>query len=205
MATSKPGELVPQQSSILNEIRTATILFLLLTLVTGVIYPMMLTATAFAFPDAATGSLLRDGDQWVGSELIGQPFAAPHYFWGRPSATTPAYNGLGGSGSNLATTNPALVDAVRSWIERLHAVDPDNSAAVPIDLVTASGSGLDPHISPAAANYQAGRIARLRGLSEEQVQSLVRQHTEPPTLGILGQARVHVLRLNRSLDALKHD
>lgn len=199
------GDIAVNRTSIAGDLRTGTILFLLLTIITGVIYPLALTAAAFAFPEAATGSLVRDGKALVGSDLIGQPFNDARYFWGRPSATTPAYNGLASSGSNLATTNPALVDVVQARIERLHAVDPQNKAAIPIDLVTASASGLDPHISPPAARYQATRIARLRGMTEKQVHDLIKQHTESPTLGILGQARVHVLRLNRSLDALKHD
>lgn len=205
MDNSGQGDIAIIRTPIAGDLRTGIILFLLLTIITGVIYPLALTAVAFAFPVAATGSLVRDGQQIVGSDLVGQQFNDARYFWGRPSATTPAYNGLASSGSNQATTNPALVDAVQARIERLHAVDPENTTAIPIDLVTASGSGLDPHISPAGAKYQAGRIARVRGLTEKQVHDLIKQHTESPTLGILGQARVHVLRLNRSLDALKHD
>lgn len=205
MDNLRQGDIAVIRTSFSGDLRTGVILFLLLTLITGVIYPLAITVAAFAFPVAATGSLVHHEQQVVGSELIGQPFDDARYFWGRPSATTPAYNGLAGSGSNLATTNPALVDAVQARIERLRAVDPENTTAIPIDLVTTSASGLDPHISPAAANYQARRIARLRGLTEKQVHDLIKQHTESPTLGILGQARVHVLRLNRSLDALKHD
>ncbi len=205
MDNLRQGDIAVIRTPIPGDLRTGIILFLLLTIITGVVYPLALTAVALAFPVAATGSLVRDGQQIVGSDLVGQQFNEPRYFWGRPSATTPAYNGLASSGSNQATTNPALVDAVQARIERLHAVDPENTTAIPIDLVTASGSGLDPHISPAGANYQAKRIARLRGLTEKQVHELIKQHTESPTLGILGQARVHVLRLNRSLDALKHD
>lgn len=205
MDNSTQGSIAPLRASFFSDLRSGLILFLLMTLITGIVYPLTLTAVAFAFPAASTGSVLRDGHQVIGSDLIGQPFNDARYFWGRPSATTPAYNAMAGGGSNLATTNPSLVDAVRDRIKRLHAIDPDNTLAIPIDLVTASASGLDPHISPAAARYQAGRIARLRGLTEKQVHELIRQHTESPTLGILGQARVHVLRLNRSLDALKHD
>lgn len=205
MDYSTQDSVVAHPTSFSNVLWTGLILYLLMTLITGIIYPLTVTAAAFAFPDAATGSVLREGPRVIGSNLIGQPFHDARYFWGRPSATTPPYNGMAGSGSNLATTNPTLVDVVRDRIQRLHAIDPANNSAIPIDLVTASASGLDPHISPAAARYQAGRIARLRGLPEQQVHDLIRQHTELPTLGVLGQARVHVLRLNRSLDALKHD
>ncbi len=182
----------------------ALLLFLVLTFVTGVVYPLAVTVVAqLAFSSAANGSLIGDPQHHIGSELVGQSFTEPRYFWGRPSATTPAYNGLGGSGSNLATTNPALMDAVKDRIARLHAVDPDNAAKIPVDLVTTSASGLDPQISPTAAQYQAGRIARERGLPLEQVTKLIAQHTQMPTFGFLGQPRVDVLRLNLSLDALK--
>ncbi len=182
----------------------ALVLFLLLTFVTGVAYPLAVTVVAqSAFSSAANGSLIGDPQHHVGSELVGQSFTEPRYFWGRPSATTPAYNGLGGSGSNLATTNPALMDAVKDRIARLHAVDPDNAAKIPVDLVTASASGLDPQISPTAAQYQAGRVARERGLPLEQVTKLIGQHTQMPTFGFLGQPRVDVLRLNISLDSLQ--
>jgi K+-transporting ATPase ATPase C chain len=189
---------------LLQSLQPAIVLFLLLTLITGLGYPLAVTAIAQGvFPHAATGSLVRDHDRLVGSELVGQAFTEPRYFWGRPSASTPAYNGLGGSGSNLATTNPALIEAIKSRIERLHEVDPANTARIPIDLVTASASGLDPHISPAAASYQASRIARERGLTLDQVHTLIKQHTQLPTFGFLGQPRVNVLKLNISLDSLK--
>ncbi len=175
MDNLRQGDIAVIRTSFSGDLRTGVILFLLLTLMTGVIYPLAVTAAAFAFPVAATGSLVHNGQQVVGSALIGQPFNDARYFWGRPSATTPAYNGLAGSGSNLAPTNPALVDAVQARIERLHAVDPENTTAIPIDLVTASASGLDPHISPAGANYQAKRIARLRGLTEKQIHDLIKQ------------------------------
>ena len=195
-------------TTILTEVRQtllpALVLFLVLTFVTGVAYPLAVTIVAqLAFTSAANGSLIGTPQHHVGSELVGQAFTEPRYFWGRPSATTPAYNGLGGSGSNLAMTNPALMDAVRDRIARLHSVDPDNQATIPVDLVTASASGLDPQISPTAAQYQAGRVARERGLPLEQVTKLIAQHTEMPTLGFLGQPRVNVLRLNLSLDSLK--
>jgi potassium-transporting ATPase KdpC subunit len=188
--------------------RTATILFSLLTILTGVVYP--LTVTAFAqvvFPREANGGLFRTSGKtdgpWTGSGLIGQSFSGPHYFWGRPSATAPvAYNSLGGSGSNQATTNPALVDAVKERIAKLRADNPNNDVPIPIDLVTASASGLDPHISEAGAYYQIERVARARQLDSSIVTTLVRNHVERPTLGILGQSRVNVLKLNLALDAL---
>jgi potassium-transporting ATPase KdpC subunit len=185
--------------------RPTIVLFACLSFITGIAYPLTVTAIAqVAFPHQANGSLIRENDRVVGSKLIGQPFDNPRYFFGRPSATSPVpYNGLGGSGSNLAATNPALRQAVRDRVSRLKAVDPDNVAAIPIDLVTASASGLDPHISPAAARYQAARIARQRGLTRESVDELIRKHTEPATLGFIGQPRVHVLNLNRVLDAAK--
>jgi K+-transporting ATPase ATPase C chain len=207
-------------------VRTATILFALLTVITGVVYPLAVTVIAqAAFPKAANGSPLEKPDQsqkasptgnvrsgesnqhkWIGSELIGQAFTDPKYFWGRPSATAPvAYNGLGGSGSNQATTNPALTDAVRDRISNLRSHDKDNQASVPVDLVTASGSGLDPHISLAAAMYQAGRIARIRKIDPNKVHNLILSHTEQPTIGILGQTRVNVLKLNLALDGVSSD
>jgi len=177
----------------------------MLTVITGIIYPLGVTIVAsLVFPKAAHGSVIYDGDQAVGSELLGQSFTTPNYLWGRPSATGPfPYNGLAGSGSNQATTNPALVTVVTERVAQLRAADPGNNAAIPVDLVTASASGLDPHISPAAAKYQASRVARERNLTLEQVTSLIQQHTEGATLGFLGQPRVHVLRLNRALDAQK--
>jgi K+-transporting ATPase ATPase C chain len=169
-----------------------------------VIYPLIVTAIAqAAFTGEANGSVIRDGQTLVGSELLGQSFTSPRYFWGRPSSTAPAYNGLGGSGSNLATTNPALLTAVQERVERLRDADPDNKIPIPIDLVTASASGLDPHISVPAAKYQSSRVARERKLSQDQVDQLIAKHTQMPTFGFLGQPRVHVLSLNRSLDALK--
>ena len=189
-----------------NIFRPALVLFLALTLLTGVAYPLAVTGAAqLLFPNQAAGSLLlRDGKP-VGSALIGQNFADPGHFWGRPSATGPMpYNASASGGSNQGPLNPALLDAVKARTDTLRAADPGNAAAVPVDLVTASASGLDPHISPAAASYQAARVARVRGLALEKVRQLVAQETETPLFGLLGEARVHVLRLNLALDALKH-
>lgn len=202
--TRGPSGYAPLVSDLVQTLQPAIVLFLLLTVVTGILYPVAVTVIAqLAFSSAANGSLIREHDRLVGSELVGQSFTEARYFWGRPSASAPAYNGLGGSGSNMATTNPALLDAVKARIERLHEVDPDNPAKIPLDLVTASASGLDPHISPAAALYQATRIARERGLTLDQVTSLIGKETQLPTFGFLGQPRVHVLKLNLSLDSLK--
>ena len=188
-----------------NILRPALVLFLVLTLLTGVAYPLAVTGAAqLLFPAQAAGSLiLRDGKP-VGSSLIGQNFADPGHFWGRPSATGPMpYNAAASGGSNLGPLNPALLDAVKGRIDALRAADPGNADPMPVDLVTASASGLDPHISSAAARYQAARVARVRHLSLEKVQQLVAQETEMPWLGLLGEVRVHVLRLNLALDALK--
>jgi K+-transporting ATPase ATPase C chain len=189
----------------MSELRPALVSFLLLTLITGVAYPLLVTGIGQAmFSDAANGSLLREGDQWVGSRLIGQPFSDPKYFLGRPSATAPQpYNGAASSGSNQGPTNPALAAAVADRVAALRALDPDNRAPVPIDLVTASGSGLDPHISPAAAEYQVGRVARARNRPEKEIRALVQEATEGRTFGILGEPRVNVLLLNLALDGRK--
>ncbi len=178
-------------------------LLLVLTVITGVLYPLAATGLAqLIFPRQANGSLVIRGGKPVGSVLIGQSFTDPKYFWGRPSATSPhPYNGGSSSGSNLGPTNPALVEAVRQRIAALRAADPGNTAPVPVDLVTASASGLDPQISPAAAQYQVARVARLRHLDVAQVRSLVRRYTQGRQLGILGEPRVDVLRLNLALDA----
>ena len=187
----------------LKMLRTATILFTLLTIVTGVIYPGAMTALgALAFPGPANGSIVvRDG-RALGSSLLGQPFSGPGYFWGRPSATGPqAYNGGASTGTNQAATNPALASAVVERIARLRAADSGNDAAVPVDLVTSSGSGLDPHISPAAAEYQVRRVARTRGLPEATIREMVAQASKGRTFGILGEPRVNVLELNHALDA----
>lgn len=187
-----------------RDLVSATVLFVLLTLLTGLAYPLLVTGLAQGlFREQANGSLIfRDGRP-VGSALIGQPFSDPKYFWSRPSATAPQpYNGLASSGSNIGPTNPALVEAVQQRIAALGQADPGNGAPVPVDLVTASASGLDPHISPAAAEYQLGRVARARGLAPARLRELVAAHTEPRLLGVLGEARVNVLRLNLALDAL---
>ena len=185
------------------QLRPALTLFVLLSAITGLVYPLLVTGIAqLAFPTAANGSLVvRDGKA-VGSELVGQSFSDPKHFWSRPSATGPMpYNAANSGGSNQGPSSPALADAVKARIEALRAADPGNTAAVPVDLVTASASGLDPHISRAAADYQVARVARLRGLPEERVRALVEQHTEQPLLGFIGEPRVHVLRLNLALDA----
>lgn len=187
-----------------TQLRPALTLFLLLSLITGLAYPLAVTGIAqMLFPQAANGSLIERGGKPVGSALIGQAFTDPGHFWGRPSATGPMpYNAANSSGSNLAPTAPALVDAVKARIEALRAADPGNAAPVPVDLVTASASGLDPHISRAAADYQLARVARARGLPLAQVQALLDRHTEGRWLGFVGEPRVNVLALNLALDAL---
>lgn len=180
-------------------------MLLLMTLITGVIYPLVVTGAAqLLFPAEANGSLIEHNGHAVGSSLIGQSFTEPKYFWGRPSATTPmANNGNASTGSNQGPTNPALTDAVKQRMDALHAADPGNTALIPSDLVTASGSGLDPEITPAAAQYQVARVARLRGLSEEQVRGLVATASSGRQLGVLGEPRVNVLQLNLALDDLQ--
>lgn len=185
-------------------IRNAVSLLLVMTVITGLVYPFAVTGLAqLLFPRQANGSLiLRDGKP-AGSALIGQAFTEPKYFWGRPSATTPQpYNGAASGGSNLGPTNPALTAAVKQRIAALRAVDPGNDARVPVDLVTASGSGLDPDISPAAAQYQVRRVARARGLPLAEVQAMVDRYTRGRQFGVLGEARVNVLELNLALDKL---
>ena len=183
-------------------IRPAVCLFVVLTLVTGVAYPLLVTGVAnIAFPAQAAGSLVVKEGKPVGSLLIGQSFSDPKYFWGRPSATGPmANNASGSSGSNQGPLNPALVDTVKGRVEALRAADPGNTAPVPVDLVTASASGLDPHLSVAGALYQAARVARVRGIAPEAVRAMVERHTEGRLLGILGEPRVNVLALNLELD-----
>src|SRR5258706_6384329 len=199
-------------TDIRTQLRPAIVALAILTIITGVIYPLVVTGIAqVIFPHQANGSLIAGADgRPVGSALIGQQFDAPQYFWGRLSATGPvpytAFNAdklTGSSGSNYGPLNPALKDAVQARIDALKAADPGNTAAIPVDLVTASGSGLDPHISPAAAAYQAPRVARARGLTVEQVQQLVAQHTDGRQFGFLGEPRVNVLQLNLALDALR--
>jgi len=183
-------------------IRNALVLLLGLSVVTGILYPLVVTGLAqVLFPARSNGSLIvRDGKP-AGSELIGQAFSDPKYFWGRPSATAPFANNAASSiGSNLGPTNPALKEAIKQRVDALRAADPGNTAPVPVDLVTASGSGLDPHISPAAARYQLARVARTRGVSEERVANLLSKATEGRQLGVLGEPRVNVLELNLMLD-----
>lgn len=188
----------------LRELRAASVVLLGLTLITGVAYPLAVTGLAqVLFPRQANGSLIEVDGRVVGSELLGQAFAGERYFHGRPSATSPLpYNGLGGAGSNLGPTNPALTAAVEERVAAVRNEIGDAARAVPVDLVTASGSGLDPHISPAAALVQVPRVAQARGLKESDVKALVESRIEQPTLGLLGAPRVNVLRLNLALDAM---
>jgi K+-transporting ATPase ATPase C chain len=185
-----------------SQLRPALVLLGLLSLLTGLVYPAVTTGLAqVLFPRQADGSLVERDGRIVGSSLIGQPFDDPVYFWGRLSATGPyPYNAAASSGSNLGPTNPALFETAQTRIDALRAADPGNAAPIPVDLVTASGSGLDPHLSPAAAAYQVGRVARARGLAPEQVRALVARHTEGRQLGVLGEPRVNVLLLNLALD-----
>jgi K+-transporting ATPase ATPase C chain len=189
----------------LRTFKDALLMLVALTVVTGVIYPLIVTGIARGvFPSQAGGSLIERDGKAVGSALIGQPFSEPKYFWSRPSATGPMpYNAGASSGSNQGPLNPALHDAVKGRIEALQKADPDNKSKVPVDLVTASSSGLDPHITPAAAEYQVGRVAKARGLAPEKVRALLAEHTEGRQFGFLGEPRVNVLKLNLALDALK--
>jgi K+-transporting ATPase ATPase C chain len=186
-----------------STLRPALVLFGALTLVVGVLYPLAVTGIGkIAFTEQAGGSLIERTGKPVGSSLIGQSFSSPGYFWGRPSATAPmSYNAAGSSGSNLGPLNPALVDAVKGRIAALKAADPSNKAAIPVDLVTASASGLDPEISVAGALYQAARVAAARKLPRARVEALVSEHTVERALGFLGEARVNVLKLNLAVDA----
>jgi potassium-transporting ATPase KdpC subunit len=185
-----------------HHIRPALVSLALLSVVTGLAYPALVTVVAqLIFPHQANGSLVVEDGRAIGSTLIGQTFDDPKYFWGRPSATSPfAYNAGASAGSNLSPTNPDLVKAVQGRVDALRAADPGNTATVPVDLVTASGSGLDPHISPAAALYQVSRVARARKLDERVVRELVERHIEGRQLGVLGEPRVNVLVLNLALD-----
>jgi K+-transporting ATPase ATPase C chain len=194
----------------LTQLRAAAVLLAAFTLLAGLAYPLLVTGVAqAAFPRQANGSLIEKDGKTLGSRLIGQSFDDPKYFWGRLSATADAngkplaYNGAASTGSNLGPSNPALVDEVKGRLEALHAVDPENTRPVPVDLVTSSGSGLDPEISPAAAEYQVARVARARGLDAAAVRSLVDAHTAGRQLGVLGEARVNVLELNLALDAAR--
>ena len=189
----------------LAQIRPAIVSFLVLTVITGLLYPLAVTAVAqVAFPSQANGSLIMKDGKPIGSTLIGQPFDDPIYFWGRLSATAPfPYNAGASGGSNLGPTNPALIDEVQARIDALRAADPGNTAPIPVDLVTSSGSGLDPNISPAAAEYQLNRVAKARGLDPAKVSALVAQYTQGRQFGIFGEPTVNVLQLNLALDVVK--
>ncbi len=198
------------ETNMLAQLRPTLVSVALLTVLTGLIYPLVITGIAqVVFPTQANGSLIMEHGVARGSTLIGQSFDEPRYFWGRLSATTPvpytAFNAdklTGSTGSNFGPLNPALVSTAQARIDALRAADPGNTAPIPVDLVTASGSGLDPDISPAAAEYQVARVARARGLSEDRVRQLGRAHTQGRDLGVLGEARVNVLELNLALDAV---
>jgi len=183
-------------------IRPAISLFILLSIATGIVYPVVTAGIGkITFPDQTNGSLIVKDHKIIGSSLIGQNFSSPGYFWGRPSATSPMpYNGLNSGGSNFGPTNPAQKAAVADRVKALHDADQSNTEAIPVDLVTASGSGLDPEISPAAAYYQVQRVARARNINAEALKQLVAKYTEGPQLGVLGEARVNVLKLNLALD-----
>ena len=186
----------------ISQLRPAFFMLLIFTVITGVIYPLVVTGIAqVVFPQQANGSLIVKDGKAVGSELIGQQFDDPSYFWGRPSAAN--YNAAASSGSNYGPLNPALMDMVQTRIDALKAADPDNTLPIPVDLVTASGSGLDPHISVASALYQVSRVATARGLNEADVIALVNQYTEGRQFGFLGEPRVNVLLLNLALDEIQ--
>jgi potassium-transporting ATPase KdpC subunit len=189
----------------LKELRRAISSFLLLTLLTGIAYPLLVTGISqLVMPGKANGSLIMKDGKPVGSSLIGQSFSGPKYFWSRPSATSPMPNNASSSsGSNLGPTNPALADTVKTRVQALRDADPGNQQPVPVDLVTASGSGLDPHVSPAAAVHQLARVTRVRNLNSDTLRKLVAEHTEDRQFGILGEPRVNVLELNLALDALR--
>jgi K+-transporting ATPase ATPase C chain len=186
-------------------IRPSLCLLFVMTMLLGIAYPLAMTGLARAvFPSQAAGSLIKQGDMLIGSSLIGQSFSDPKYFWGRPSATAPQpYNGLGSSGSNLGPLNPALNDKVAAEVKLFRDADPANTRPIPVDLVTASASGLDPEISPAAAEYQAPRVARLRNIPLSTVQELIARHRRPTLIDVLGEPRVNVLELNLALDSLR--
>jgi K+-transporting ATPase ATPase C chain len=189
----------------IRQFKPALILFLLLTLLTGVLYPLVVTGIAQAvFPFQANGSIIKRDGGLLGSTLIGQQFDGPQYFWGRLSATGPfPYNAAASSGSNLGPSNPALMDGVQARVDALKAADPGNTLPIPVDLVTASASGLDPHISVAAAYYQVPRVAQARGMSEADIIALVDQYTKGRQFGFLGEPRVNILQLNLALDEIK--
>jgi K+-transporting ATPase ATPase C chain len=185
----------------LSLLRQTVLVFLALTLLTGVVYPLAATLVAqVVFPHQANGSLIERNGKYVGSRLIGQQFDGPKYFWSRPSATTPAYNGGASTGSNYGPTNPAQLTAVKDRMKALREAHPDQTGPVPVNLVTASGSGLDPEISPAAAEYQVSRVAKARSIDPQDVRELVRKHTAGRQFGLVGEPRVNVLKLNLALD-----
>jgi K+-transporting ATPase ATPase C chain len=187
-----------------RQLRPAVVILVLMTLLTGVLYPLLVTGVArWVFPHQASGSVIDRNGKAVGSELIGQPFEDPNCFWGRLSATDPPYNAGASSGSNCGPMNPGLTNAAKARLDALHKADPNNAAPVPVDLVTSSGSGLDPDISVAAALYQVPRVARARGLDEAKVRALVLRHMEDRQFGVLGEQRVKVLKLNLSLDGVE--
>ena len=187
-----------------RQMRAAVVILALLTCLTGIVYPLVVTGIAqLVFPHQANGSLIERNGKAIGSELIGQPFDDPRYFWGRLSATSPSYNGGASSGSNYGPMNPTLAESAKARLDALHKADPGNAAPVPVDLVTSSGSGLDPDISAAAALYQVPRVAKARGIDEAKVRDLVMLHVEDRQISVLGETRVNVLRLNLSLDALE--
>jgi K+-transporting ATPase ATPase C chain len=188
----------------LKMLRQSLVVLVALTVITGIIYPLAVTGIARGvFPHKATGSLITENGKAVGSALIGQPFSDPKYFWSRPSATSPEpYNGAASSGSNLGPTNPALLKAIQERVAALRAADPGNTQPVPIDLVTSSASGLDPDISPAAAEYQVARVAKARAMTEDAVRALVARHTTQALFGFIGAPAVRVLELNLDLDGL---
>jgi K+-transporting ATPase ATPase C chain len=185
------------------QLRAAICMFILLTLLTGAVYPLLVTAVAQAvFHHQANGSVILQDGKPIGSELIGQHFDDPRYFWGRPSATTPPYDGASSSGSNLGPTNPELIKAVKDRVENLRKTHPDQTGPVPTDLVTTSASGLDPHISPAAADFQVTRVAKSRNVDPARIRELVKAHSQSRTISLLGEPRVNVLELNLALDQL---
>jgi potassium-transporting ATPase KdpC subunit len=188
-----------------RSIRSAVSLLIAMTILLGIAYPILITGIAkLAFPRQAEGSLIHADGKLIGSTLIGQSFSDPKYFWGRPSATSPQpYNGSASGASNLGPLNPALLDAVKANAKALHDADPDNRQPIPVDLVTASGSGLDPEISIAAAQYQAARVARARNLAVERVETLINADQEGRLFGFIGERRVNVLTLNLALDRMK--
>lgn len=202
--STRPSEVVRAESpqeSLIGELRPALLMLLVLTVLTGVVYPLVVTGIAQAlFARQANGSLIVLNGKVVGSSWIGQPFSSPRYFWGRLSATSPPYNAGASTGSNLGPLNPALFDQVKARIAALRAADAEATLPVPVDLVTASGSGLDPHISRAAAEYQVRRVAKARGLGEDQVRGLVAAHTTGRFLHVIGEPVVNVLELNLALD-----